>query len=694
MRLCRAASLLSAPTPEINLIGPLDGIVAGLSTLWQSAILLATEAGDRASGIAGERGLLLLAALGILSFLVGHFTQRWISEVIVFLAIGIVVGPEVTGLVTPEMLSALDPVISLALGAIIFGMGERLEIPMLRRLRKTLMPMAILENLATFAVALGGLMLVGIDFGPAYLLAAIAVSTSPTTLVAVISSKNARGRFTDHLLSLTAINNVVSVALYGLGLPIILAVDGSSGMAEGVVAFLQLIVLSAVIGGAAGAIMRWLMPTLHKPSERLLFVLVVLIAVVAISRATGAPVVISTLVMGAWLANDKRDTHPLFGALRTLEAPIFLIFFVVAGAGVHLEELATVGIPGLVYVVARSIGKVAGGWGGAELTRAGRRSGWGPWIGAGLSPFASMAIGLAAFTLERASQSGLDDLGSTVSAIVLGSVVVFELIGPIGIGRALDAVGDSGQAAGGGSDNVTPGAQLMISSILVPLSNPGMARRKAPQIVDLAASTGAVLTGLHVVPPDGKVDGSMPPALRFVDLVANSREVSFRHRTVASTGDVADTIAATARDLGVDLIVLGEPFARDGTTSTIVHDIVVRVSPDIRVLVIPTGDSPETRPVPPASGRGAMASPSPAATSGAVPVNVTAADREAAPVSAAAAKSPAELLSDTGADATVVNTTDETATASASSAECDAGPAAGSGTPSGPDNVSDPDTDV
>jgi len=590
------------------MIGAFAGIAVPFSSFWQSGLVLAAEASAQSEGWRSEQGLLLLAGLGIVAFLVGHFTQRWISEVIVFLAIGIVVGPEVTGLVTPEMLTALDPVISLSLGAIIFGMGERLEIPMLRRLRKTLTPMAVLENVATFALALGGLMLVGIDLGPAYLLAAIAVSTSPTTLVAVIASKNARGRFTDHLLSLTAVNNVVSVALYGLGLPIILAVDGSSGLGEGAIAFVQLIVLSAVIGVVAGAVMRWLMPTLHKNSERLLFVLVMLIVVVAASRATGAPVVISTLVMGAWLANDKRDTRPLFGALRTLEAPIFLIFFVVAGAGVHLDELASVGIPGLVYVVARTVGKVAGGWGGAELTRAGRRSGWGPWIGAGLSPFASMAIGLAAFTLERATQAGLDDLGSTVSAITLGSVVVFELVGPIAIGRALDAVGDSGQAAGGDTEAPAPGAQQLVASILVPLSNPGMARRKAPQIVDLAASTGAVLTGLHVVPPDGKVDGPMPPALRFVDLVANSREVSFRHRTVASSGDVAATIAQTARDLGVDLIVLGEPFARDDSpTSTIVHDIAADVTPDIRVLVIPTGDSPETRPVPPASGPGSMA---------------------------------------------------------------------------------------
>lgn len=579
----------------------MGGVTAGIVERTASLVVVAVQA-PSAAGWEAEQGLLLLAGLGVVSFFVGHFTQRWLSEVIVFLAIGIVVGPEVFALVDADMLGALDPVISLALGAIIFGLGERLEIPMLKRLRKTLSPMAVLENLATFALCLGGLMLVGVEFAAAYLLAAIAVSTSPTTLVAVIASRNARGRFSDHLLSLTAVNNVVSVALYGLGLPIILA--GASGVGTGVTSFLQLIVLSLVIGFGAAFVMRWVVDALHKNSERLLFVLVMLIVVVAMSRATGAPVVISTLVMGATLANDTRDTRPIFGVLRTLEAPIFMVFFVVAGAGVHLEELATIGLAGLVYVVARTVGKVGGGWLGAEVTRAGRRSGWGPWIGAGLSPFAAMAIGLAAFTLERATEAGLDQLGSTVNAITLGSVVVFELLGPIAIGRALDAAGDSGQTAT--DQPATPGAQQTVSSILVPLSNPGMARRKAPQIVDLATSTGAVLTGLHVVGPGEDTDGPIPPALRFVDLVANARGVPFRHRVVASSGDVADTIADTARELGVDLVILGEPFAREGTASTIVHDVARQVTPDIRMLVIPTGDSAETSPVPPATGPGSM----------------------------------------------------------------------------------------
>lgn len=553
-------------------------------------LLLAAE--TSVDTVGSDLGLLVVAALGVAAFVVGHATRRWVSEVIVFITIGIVIGPEVLGIVGTDQLAGLDPLISVALGAIVFGIGERLELPVLRQIRSTLTPIAVLEVALVFVLSFVGLLAVGLDVSTAYLLAAIALSTSPTTLVAVIAQRGARGRFTDHLLSATALDNLASAVLFGLGLPIVLAAQ-TPGAGQGAAAFAQLVVSSLLIGGLAAFLLRRFMGTVHRPGERLLFVLVMLIATVAVSRYVGAPVVISTLIAGAGLANDGRDTRPMFAALRTLDAPIFLVFFVVAGAGVHLDELAAVGVVGVVFIVTRMVGKLAGGWIGAELTRPGRRAQWGPWIGAGLTPFAGMAIGLAAFTLDRATQAGLDQLGTEVSAIVLGSVVVFELIGPVAVGRALDRVGDSGadavDGAGGGDASEGP---RMIRHVLVPLSSPGMARRKAPQIVDLAASTGATLSGLHVATRDRMPDDldAVPPALRFVELVAQARDVPFIP-VVKVADSVVDAIVEEALSSDVDTIVLGEPYPRAmdrGGGQRIVHEVARRVGPKVRVLVVPT----------------------------------------------------------------------------------------------------------
>lgn len=552
-------------------------------------LLLATEAGT-AEPAGAATGMLLVAGLAGIAFIVGQATRRWVSEVIVFMAIGIVTGPEVLNLIDSSSLASLDPVISLALGAIVFGISERLELPLLRSLRHTLAPIAILENLAVFALVFVGLLLAGVSVAASFLLGAIALSTSPTTLVAVIAERRAKGNFTDHLLAATALNNVTSALVYGLGLPIVLATRSSSAD-EAALAFGQLIVGSVLIGGIGAWVLRRFMDTVHRAGERLLFVLVVLVGIVAVSLAVGAPVVISTLIAGALTANDKRDTRPLFEALRTLEAPIFLVFFVVAGAGVHFTELRGVGLFGVIFVAGRLLGKVAGGWGGADMTRSGRRSGWGPWMGAGLTPFAGMAIGLAAFTLDRATAAGLPDLGADVSAIVLGSVVVFELLGPVTVTKALDRTGDAGKDTTEDVISLEAEAPHLIRHILVPISSPEMARRKAPQIVDLAASTGAVLTGLHIIPPGSRSDPDVgDPALSYVRQIAASRGVQFEP-VVRESDNVVDAIAEESRKAAVDLVVMGEPLPRlldRGGGRRIVHEVAARVPAGVHVMVVPT----------------------------------------------------------------------------------------------------------
>lgn len=548
--------------------------------------MLAAE-GSAATTSGANETLLIIAVLGAVSFVVGHATRNYVSEVIVFLAIGLAVGPTWLDIIDATAIAALDPVISVALGAIIFGIGERLEIPRLQALRHNLAPVAFLENVLVFFLCFFGLLAIGSSVAVAFLLAAIALSTSPTTIVAVLNSKRARGGYTDLMLATTAVNNLTSALVYGLGLPFVLAQSG--GAEVGLVAFAQLILLSAALGAVGAFVLRRFMHTVHTAGERLLFVLVTLLAVVAASIQLDAPVVVSTLVLGALTANDKRDTSQVFDSLRTLDAPIFLIFFVVAGADLHLDELAAVGLAGAVYAVARTVGKVAGPWIGMNLRSSGRRTGWGPWMGAGLMPFAGMAIGLAAFTTERAAAAGLDDLGTTVSGVVFGAVVVFEIIGPITVGKALDATGETGRDV---DDDADQSAPHLVRHILVPLSSPEMARRKAPQIIDLAASTNAVVTGLHVVPPGQRADPLIgDPALSVVAQLARSRKVQFEP-VVRQSASVIDCIAEEARNAAVDLVMLGEPVPKlldqGGGGRRFVHEVAERMPAGVRVLVVPT----------------------------------------------------------------------------------------------------------
>ncbi|MFT5564872.1 MAG: nucleotide-binding universal stress UspA family protein [Myxococcota bacterium] len=172
---------------------------------------------------------------------------------------------------------------------------------------------------------------------------------------------------------------------------------------------------------------------------------------------------------------------------------------------------------------------------------------------------------------------------------MFGAVVVFELIGPVTVGKALDAVGESGRDD---LDDVDQSAPHLIHHILVPLSSPEMARRKAPQIVDLAASTNAVITGLHVVPPGQQIDPFVgDPALSVVAQLARARNVQFEP-VVKHSANVIDAIVEAARAAAVDLVVLGEPVPtmmdQGGAGRRFVHEVARRMPRGVRVLVVPT----------------------------------------------------------------------------------------------------------
>ena len=137
----------------------------------------------------------------------------------------------------------------------------------------------------------------------------------------------------------------------------------------------------------------------------------------------------------------------------------------------------------------------------------------------------------------------------------------------------------------------------------MPLSSPGMARRKASQLVDLAASTGATLSGLHVATRDRMPDDldTVPPALRFLELVAQARDVPF-NPVIKVADSVVDAIVDVALSSDVDLVVLGEPYPRAmdrGGGQRIVHEVARRVTPRVRVLVVPTLERADTATGPP-----------------------------------------------------------------------------------------------
>ena len=136
------------------------------------------------------------------------------------------------------------------------------------------------------------------------------------------------------------------------------------------------------------------------------------------------------------MANLSAKSRRLFAALARTDPPLYVIFFVLAGADLNLALLPSLGLLGGVYVLCRAGGKLAGSW------LAARRGGFPESVHRllGLSIFAQagLAVGLVLVTRER-----FPEYAATVSTVVLGAVAVFEIAGPLSARFALDRSGES-----------------------------------------------------------------------------------------------------------------------------------------------------------------------------------------------------------------------------------------------------------
>jgi Kef-type K+ transport system membrane component KefB len=142
------------------------------------------------------------------------------------------------------------------------------------------------------------------------------------------------------------------------------------------------------------------------------------------------------MAVGATMANLSGKSRRLFDALARTDPPLYVIFFVLAGADLNLALLPSLGILGLIYVVCRAGGKLTGAWYAARRTQFTENIQ--KLLGFSIFAQAGLAVGLVIVTRERFPQ-----FAPTVTTVVLGAVVIFEVAGPLSARFALDRSGES-----------------------------------------------------------------------------------------------------------------------------------------------------------------------------------------------------------------------------------------------------------
>lgn len=364
-----------------------------------------------------------------------------IPAVTIWLLIGIAIGPSVLKVVPIELNKASFFISNLVLGIIAFSLGQNFTGDLFRKTGRVVMWISILGAVGPWLlVCLGLTFLLHIPFYISLLFGAIAAATAPAATIAVIREAKARGHFTDVLLGVVAIDDAWCLIIFAVSLALAkaslqhLAVINSSFFIKVLATSLWKIGGALVLGGIIAFIFIKLSRFARTAAELLTYTLGLILLTTGTAIFLGLSVLLTNMCLGAILINLDKTSFTFSESLRTVETPLYLIFFVLAGASFELPVLIKLGWLGLAYILFRTIGKVAGAslggiWGGGG-------KGINRFIGWGLLPQAGVAMGAALVAKAELPANW----GNMIITVIIASTVFFELIGPILTRIALEKV--------------------------------------------------------------------------------------------------------------------------------------------------------------------------------------------------------------------------------------------------------------
>lgn len=377
-------------------------------------------------------GLMLLCGLlfGRLVKFVG------LPNVTGYLIAGLILGPYVLGILSFEAVENIGIVSEMALAFIALSIGAEFSKDYFKEVGLTPVVIAFFGATLTIVFVASGLIILGLEPSLAIMLGTIASATAPAATVMVIKQYRANGPVTKTLLSVVAIDDAIALIAFGFALTYVnsMAADGKGLLLSLLAPFIELF-LSAIIGLVLALIMLIPLHFFKKESNRMCAIVGILFITSSLADYLGASSLLACMFLGAVLININRESASIFKIADTFTPPIFMLFFVLSGAELDIFIIPSIGVIGVIYIIMRSIGKVFGSWFGAVLTKSEPMVK--KYLGWTLLPQAGVAIGLS-LVVDKA----LPQYSAQVRAVVLCSVLIFELIGPIASKIALTKAGE------------------------------------------------------------------------------------------------------------------------------------------------------------------------------------------------------------------------------------------------------------
>ena len=405
-----------------------------------------------------------LLAIGIAMFaglLLSRLTSKLnLPDVTSYLVAGVLVGPLVLGrLGVPGLgfssfhfVESMSLVCDAALGFIAFSIGSEFRVSALRKTGRQATIIAIFQALtATLFVdaALIGLhFLLGdkLPVSTCLILGAIATATAPAATLMVVNQYKAKGPLTDILLPIVALDDAVGLIVFAVSKGIAKALIGGQLSIISVLVNPTIeIVASLALGAALGWVFSLVEKYFNSNSKRLSLAVAFVALCAGLSKLhfsfgelhIGFSSLLVCMMCGTIFCNLCDFSEEIMHKTERWTGPVYVLFFVISGAELDLTvfaDLAVVGI-GVVYILTRSAGKIFGASASAKMVKC--EPSICKYLGITLLPQAGVALGMS---VTVAAEFGAE--GAVIRSIILFSVLIYELVGPLLTKMALTAAGD------------------------------------------------------------------------------------------------------------------------------------------------------------------------------------------------------------------------------------------------------------
>ena len=371
-----------------------------------------------------------------------------LPAVTAYLVAGVLIGPYLLGSLgvpglgfgSMEEVDKFSILCDVALGFIAFSIGNEFRLSDLKKTGKQATVIGIFQ--AVFTTLLVDAFLIGLHFlmsdklplPAAIVLGAVASATAPAATLMVVRQYKAKGPVTKILLPIVALDDAVGLVLFAISFGVAKAMmSGKIDMLSVVVEPILEVVLSLLLGVIMGLLFTFFERFFHSRSKRLSMSVAFVFLTVALSMLKfeiggvhiGFSSLLVCMMLGTIFCNICDFSEELMDRIDRWTAPLFILFFVLSGAELELSVFTDVAIViiGIVYILARSVGKYAGASLSARAMHCDKNIN--RYLGITLLPQAGVALGMAI----KAETLGPE--GAVVANITLFAVLVYELVGPM-----------------------------------------------------------------------------------------------------------------------------------------------------------------------------------------------------------------------------------------------------------------------